>query len=239
MKIFEIMTKTMRRFARDIMKFMNLRFERLRPFKKPYLKRYDYQKLYVDFDISATDKVLDIGSGSEPFPFATHLAERYIEPTCHRYTKFVTNNLPLTECDVQDLPFDAKSFDFVYCAHVLEHVDDPISACREIMRVGKRGYIETPSIMNDMLFSWAKGMHKWHVSSVNSTLVFQEYNARQLEGIRSNLWREYIFSDYHNPIQDLFYSNKDIFNTMFSWVGCFQVVVIAQSGSVKIFNGEL
>jgi len=37
------------------------------------------------------------------------------------------------------MPFPDKSFDFVYCAHVLEHVDDPIRACREIMRVGKRG----------------------------------------------------------------------------------------------------
>ena len=47
--------------------------------------------------------------------------------------------------DVTALPFQSGSFDYVYASHVLEHVDSPTSACREVMRVGHAGYIETPS----------------------------------------------------------------------------------------------
>ena len=34
--------------------------------------------------------------------------------------------------------------DMEHARQVLEHVDDPAAACREIMRVSKRGYIELP-----------------------------------------------------------------------------------------------
>lgn len=37
--------------------------------------------------------------------------------------------------DVQRLPFADRSFDVVYCSHVLEHVDDDRVAMREIRRV--------------------------------------------------------------------------------------------------------
>jgi len=38
-----------------------------------------------------------------------------------------------------------KEVDFVSCSHVLEDLRDPIRVCEEIVRVGKRGYIEVPS----------------------------------------------------------------------------------------------
>jgi SAM-dependent methyltransferase len=43
------------------------------------------------------------------------------------------------QLDVMDLPFEAESFDFLICNHVLEHVDDDRLALSEINRVLKPG----------------------------------------------------------------------------------------------------
>ena len=40
------------------------------------------------------------------------------------------------------------------------------------MRVGKRGYLETPSLMTDALFSWAQGMHRWYTVVIARRIVF-------------------------------------------------------------------
>ncbi|MDA0737398.1 MAG: methyltransferase domain-containing protein [Nitrospirae bacterium] len=55
-------------------------------------------------------------------------------------------------CARDKWPFEDKKFDFVFCSHTLEDVRDPIWVCQELMRVGKAGYIETPSrIIESML----------------------------------------------------------------------------------------
>ena len=42
-------------------------------------------------------------------------------------------------------PFEDKFFDFSFCSHLLEDIRDPLAVCRELIRVAKSGYIETPS----------------------------------------------------------------------------------------------
>jgi SAM-dependent methyltransferase len=42
-------------------------------------------------------------------------------------------------------PFPDKFFDFFFCSHTLEDLRDPLAVCREMVRVAKAGYIETPS----------------------------------------------------------------------------------------------
>lgn len=39
--------------------------------------------------------------------------------------------------DITDIPFDDRSFDIIYCSHVLEHVPDDRKAIREFHRVLK------------------------------------------------------------------------------------------------------
>lgn len=197
--------------------------------------RYSYQIKHVDFAIRETDVVLDVGSGGYPFPPASVLVDRFIEPTRHRDHALQRHGKPLVLGDVEALPFGDKQFDFVYCSHLLEHVDDPIRACCELMRVGRRGYIETPTRGKDILFSWANEMHRWHLVAIASNLCFFEYTPREASGIGSSAWRDVIFGQWHHPIQDAFYDNQDLFNVMFLWRERFNVYVFRLDGRVDAY----
>ena len=127
------------------------------------LGQRDRYTLYVsrafDFGIRPGDRVLDIGSGHLPMPLATDLAD--FAPTDDTYgrngarLKHVEGK-PLHRCSIEDMPFEDKQFDFVYCSHVLEHVRNPERACTELMRVGRRGYIETPTRGKDLWLNSAQ-----------------------------------------------------------------------------------
>jgi len=200
--------------------------------KKPDANRYNYQKDFIRHQFTRGEKILDIGSGGDPFPYATILADRHLEPTYHRSTIFKSEGKPVIICDICELPFIDGAFDYVIAAHVLEHVDDPIKACLELQRVAKSGFIETPTLMKDILFSWAKGMHKWHLLSQGDRLFFFEYTDRACEGIKSAAWSDMIFSTVYHPLQEAFNDNQDIFNVMFEWKTRFDVTVIKQDGTM-------
>jgi SAM-dependent methyltransferase len=48
-------------------------------------------------------------------------------------------------CAREPWPFADKQFDYVICSHTLEDLRDPLWVCAEMVRVGKRGYVEVPS----------------------------------------------------------------------------------------------
>src|SRR5262249_15577356 len=64
--------------------------------------RFDYQKRYLDFGIQPGMRVLDIGSGGDPFPNASVLVERYLKPV-FRTESLVTNDRPLVVADIHAL----------------------------------------------------------------------------------------------------------------------------------------
>lgn len=194
--------------------------------------KINYQRRYVNFDIKPGSRVLDIGSGGEPFPYANFLMDRYPGKTQHRYNKLKTNNLPFSVGDLLDLPYKDKSFDFVYCAHVLEHVEDPAKALDEILRVGKRGYIEVPTRLSDIVFNFArlKHFHKWHIVAVGSTLIFTEYNEFERRDTGDQEFFHMAHSFIPNSIRSLYRNNKDLFTNMFLWDESFSYYIFDKKG---------
>jgi SAM-dependent methyltransferase len=220
----------------DLTRRLGFHVERVRPCPDyaGAASRHAYQRRYFDFALRPGDRVLDLGSGSDPLPEATVLVDRFIEPTHHRHTRLERAGKPLVLADIHQLPFADQTFDFVYCAHVLEHVDDPLRACGELMRIGRRGFVETPTLAKDLLFARANGMHRWHVQAIGATLVFFEYTPRLAEGIRDPAWRRLIFSADYHPLQQAFYANQDVFNTMLAWQDGFDVVVFDRHGKMRV-----
>lgn len=82
-------------------------------------------------------KILEIGPGPRPFKHATHFIEHE--------ARFVKENTTVIDVEFDSFPFPDKYFDFVYCRHVLEDLDNPFHCISEIQRVSNAGYIETPN----------------------------------------------------------------------------------------------
>jgi len=55
-----------------------------------------------------------------------------------------SKGLNVVEGVMENLPFDDKQFDSVFCSHTLEHAADLSKACSEIQRVSKRAVIIVP-----------------------------------------------------------------------------------------------
>ena len=102
---------------------------------------------------ASTGRVLDVGGWYRPFNLATHVLD--LLPYATRRTgepldpedseRFTEATWLVGDACTSPWPYPDKFFDFIVCSHLLEDVRDPIAVCREMVRVGRAGYIETPS----------------------------------------------------------------------------------------------
>ncbi len=122
-------------------------------------------------NIQTKDFVLEIGSGHNPSPRSNVLCDKFLADDTQRGGQILIDR-PIVEADGQYLPFADKSFDYVICRHVLEHVEDPILMIAELERVADRGYIETPSELGERLYGWP--YHNWILNEVNERLLIQK-----------------------------------------------------------------
>lgn len=61
------------------------------------------------------------------------------EPSLYIKADLFPSDESIQRIDIEKIPFPDQSFDMVICNHVLEHVDDPAIALRELHRVLKSG----------------------------------------------------------------------------------------------------
>lgn len=113
-------------------------------------------------NIKPTDIVLEIGPGDRPHERADVLCEKYPFDGSHRnYQQAVIDVRPFVAADGMALPFFDNAFDYVICRQVIEHSVDPARFLREISRVGRAGYIETPSDISEDIFDWPVHLFKF------------------------------------------------------------------------------
>ena len=153
-----------------------------------------------DIHINKNDKVLEIGPGHNPTYRSNVIVEKFIDTNYHRCGDVkIYPHQTFVHADGEKLPFKDKEFDYVICNQVLEHVEHPEAFVKELCRVARRGYIETPSLLGEYLFP--KKSHKWVILDIDNKLVFYEKN--KMPGNYENDYGE-LFLNYL-PFQSLPY----------------------------------
>lgn len=163
-------------------------------------------------NIGPHDLVLEIGSGDNPKPRSDVLCDKLPEDDTQRGGK-ITLDRPFIAADGQYLPFTDKSFDYIICCHVLEHAEDPAMFISELMRVGKGGYIETPTELGEKLYGWP--YHRWLINLAPSGRLIFKHKAE--DGPFGQLFHHLFFTDpdyarFHNR-------NSSLFLIQYEWSG--------------------
>ena len=145
------------------------------------------RKLKEFHDSGREVKILDIGGWWAPCRQATHMIDLMPFETMNRSGAYGYGELRITRenylqtdiCATDRFPFKDKEFDFIVCRHTLEDVKDPIQVCREMIRIGKAGYIETPSRVCESTKGierhWWCGYyhHRWFIQVEGNRITFQ------------------------------------------------------------------
>ena len=126
-------------------------------------------------------------------PYETRdLYERrgWIEPREARTERFSPETwIERDICSREPFPFADDSVDFVVCSHTLEDVRDPVWVCEEMARIGRAGYIEVPSRLEEQSLGvegpfagWAH--HRWliDVAGTGIEFVLKPHNLHSLPG---------------------------------------------------------
>lgn len=204
----------------------------------PVMNTWTFQNEVMDWNIAPSDLVLDIGVGGWPFKRANHLADKFPDATTHRFEAIVRDDRPFFEVDLERLSFSDQAYDFVFCSHVLEHLDNPGQAMRELMRVGRRGYIEVPTRLSDAMFNFTRlpNHHRWHGMVLGDTFVLVEWNDWERRDLGNHFF-DALHSPYKNAFQDFFERNRDLFFVSYHWQEAIKFLIIDKHGRVVDSSG--
>lgn len=188
-----------------------------------------------DLSIKDTDKVLEVGGGHNPHPRANTVVDKFIDSNYHRSGDIkVLTHQQFLKADGEELPFADKSFDYVICAQVLEHVSEPIRFAQEQVRVASGGYMETPSMIGEFLIP--KESHHWIIQEIDNKIVM--YDKEQV-GFKPVMDFGYVFQEFL-PKNSLGFkimqqNHSDLTIMKYEWKDDIEVLVNPESSYYKDF----
>ena len=144
--------------------------------------------------IKNSDLVLEIGPGAFPYWRSDCLADKFDASSDVDLAQFggdtlKTKGKPLFKIEENELPFKDKSFDYVICSHVFEHVpvDELHQLASEIMRVAGKTYIEFPRPLYDYCYNFS--VHLNLMDIVNGEIICLDKSNTKLDELK-------LFQDY-------------------------------------------
>jgi SAM-dependent methyltransferase len=173
--------------------------------------------------IPADALVVDVGCGHNPFPRADIGLDRRNRATLEKIWKKVgvkpkpklrTYSVDFTKT----MPFKDKGIDFAYCRHTLEDMNDPFELVKELQRVAKAGYIETPSPIAELVrgvdgfanSDLYRGYyhHRWFIWVGDGVLNFVE---------KLPIMEHFVF--HEAELEDGLRHGPELWNTYYLWDG--------------------
>lgn len=133
--------------------------------------------------IATGDRVLEIGPGGSPHPRADVLLEKMFDTPGEAeeqrgHTPGLQTDKEVVFYEGGKFPFGDKEFDYVICSHVLEHVVNINDFLGEVVRVGKKGYLEYPSIYYDYIYNFK--VHENLIHLRDDTIYWMKKNDTRL-----------------------------------------------------------
>lgn len=197
-----------------------------------YFKSFLERKIRIS-NIDKNDLVLDVGSGDKPFWRADVIADKYLYDNQQRHSGGIVydKNKIFIEADVENLPFKNKVFDFVFCSHLLEHVENPQKAISELVRVSKKGYIEVPSSVLELFQPFPS--HLWYCSEKDKEIIFRR-KEKNNDPLIENL-REFSKSIFKNDIFQYLLNTNKIFIRLY-WSGNVKYKMIKSANENNVYK---
>jgi SAM-dependent methyltransferase len=172
------------------------------------LKSFLHRRVYID--VSPTDLVLDVGSGDKPHWRADILLDAF--PTEDFANQRIGGGAAIVDRwfvhgNVEKMPFQDQSFDYVICSHLLEHVQHPDIAIQELQRIARRGYIEVPFEGSQKLRDFPS--HLWYIHKKNDSLIFTAKQKQNFDPyidqlmqvmVDSNVWEPFALEHYDSCV---------------------------------------
>jgi SAM-dependent methyltransferase len=174
------------------------------------LKRVTWALRKLQFPIDRDGIVLDVGSGGNPYPRSDILLDR-LGGAEHRSGVAMKIDRLAIIGDATKLPFKDKSFDFIIASHILEHMPDPELFLKEMQRIGKAGYIETPNFLCERLNPC--DAHCLEIALIDSVLHINKKSAPIEDAFIGKM--NFLQSD--KEWQKLFHSNPSLFHIKYIW----------------------
>lgn len=114
----------------------------------------------AEYEIQANELVLDVGGGHNPFYRANVVVDLLPDDDTQRGGALQVGHCFFVEASGENLPFTDKGFDYIWSNHTVEHSENPVKFCKELSRVGERGYLGSPSEIYEVLWQ-AHEYHNW------------------------------------------------------------------------------
>lgn len=147
-------------------------------------------------NVKETERVLEIGPGAYPHPRSDVFLEKIFDSKDAFVQSGYANPAELKKEVVyykgDRFPFEDKSFDYVICSHVVEHI--PVNELplfiSEMERVAKKGYIEFPTVFYELVNY--EPVHLWLMNFRDGKMLFLDKTI-------------FVSSNIHKIIKTMFY----------------------------------
>jgi Methyltransferase domain len=185
---------------------------------------WDAMLRYVERIASRAGFVVEIGPGPLPFgPAHEYVDWGYVEA----WKQAIPAGKKLHEMDItaERLPYDDKSVDFLYCRHTLEDIVNPFWVCREISRVAKAGYLETPSPLAEICRGIDIGKPPWRGYHHHRNIVWNDNGVLTFLP-KYPIIEHYSFGDLEGEVLRLLNEGPLHWNTYYFWTDAIQMQLL-------------